>query len=61
MEELEQAIAGLEKDISRLEEELTLPEVYQDYQACLQRQSQLEQARSSLEVNLEEWLELAGE
>jgi ATP-binding cassette subfamily F protein 3 len=61
LEELEQAIAGLEKDISRLEEELTLPEVYQDYQACLQRQSQLEQARSSLEVNLEEWLELAGE
>ena len=61
LQELEQAIAGLEETISRLEEELTLPEIYQDYQACLERQNQLEQARSSLDVHLEKWLELAGD
>jgi ATP-binding cassette subfamily F protein 3 len=61
LEELEQAIAGLEQSISRLEEELTLPEVYKDYQACLQRQNQLEQDRSSLQAHLEKWLALAEE
>ena len=61
LQELEPAIADLEETISRLEEELTLPEIYQDYQACLERQNQLEQARSSLDGHLEKWLVLAGD
>jgi ATP-binding cassette subfamily F protein 3 len=61
LKELEETIAGLEDAIARLEGELALPEVYQDYQACLERQNQLEQARSSLDVHLEKWLELAGD
>lgn len=58
IEELEQAIAGLEERITRLEEELYLPEVYQDYQACRARQDELEQARAALQDHMEEWLAL---
>lgn len=59
VEELEQAIACLEEQISRLEEELYSPEVYQDYQACQQRQGELEQARAALQDHMEEWLTLS--
>jgi len=58
VEELEQAIADLEGIISRLEEELFLPEVYQDYVACQERQSKLEEARSQLHEHMEKWLAL---
>jgi ATP-binding cassette subfamily F protein 3 len=58
VEELEQAIATLEEDISRLEAELFLPEVYQDYQACQKRQAELEEARRQLNDHMEKWLAL---
>jgi ATP-binding cassette subfamily F protein 3 len=56
--ELEQAIADLEETISRLEAELFLPEVYQDYLACQKRQGELEEARSQLHDHMEKWLSL---
>jgi len=58
VEELEQAIADLEGVISRLEAELFLPEVYQDYQACQQRQGKLEETRKQLHDHMEKWLSL---
>lgn len=61
VEELEQAIADLEGKISRLEAELFLPEVYQDYVACQKRQGELEDARSQLHDHMEKWLGLVEE
>lgn len=58
VEDLEQAIANLEGNISRLEAELFLPEVYQDYQACRQRQEEIEEARRQLNDHMEKWLSL---
>ncbi len=58
VEELEQSIEDLEGTISRLEAELFLPEVYQDYQACQKRQSELEEARRQLNDHMEKWLSL---
>lgn len=58
VEDLEQAIAGLEGVISRLEAELLEPEVYHDYQACLKRQTELEEARRQLHGHMEKWLSL---
>jgi len=59
LEDLEQAIAGFEGTISRLEAELFQPEVYQDYQACQQRQDELEEARRQLHGHMEKWLSLS--
>jgi ATP-binding cassette subfamily F protein 3 len=58
VEELEQSVAGLEELIARLEAELFQPEVYQDYQACQQRQGELEEARRQLYEQMEKWLSL---
>lgn len=58
LEDLEQAIAGFEGTISRLEAELFQPEVYQDYQACRQRQGELEEARRQLHNHMEKWLSM---
>jgi ATP-binding cassette subfamily F protein 3 len=58
VEDLEQAIANLENNISRLEAELFLPEVYQDYQACQKRQIELEETRRQLNDHMEKWLNL---
>jgi len=55
---LEQSIASQEELIARLEKELEQPEVYQDYQACQQRQSEMERARAVLQDNMEKWLAL---
>jgi len=41
-----------------LEAELFQPEVYQDYQVCLKRQGELEEARRQLHDHMEKWLEL---
>ncbi|MCG9966835.1 ABC-F family ATP-binding cassette domain-containing protein [Pelotomaculum terephthalicicum JT] len=55
---LEQSIADQESLIVRLEKELEQPEVYLDYQACQQRQSELEKVRAVLQDNMEKWLAL---
>lgn len=55
---LEQSITNQEELISRLEKELEQPEVYQDYHACQQRQSELEQLRAVLHDHMEKWLAL---
>jgi ATP-binding cassette subfamily F protein 3 len=58
LEGLEQAIEGCENTISRLEAELFQPEVYQDYQACQQRQGELEETRRQLHNHMEKWLSM---
>lgn len=58
VEELEQAIANLEEDISRLEAELFQPEVYMDHQVYRKRQAELEEARNQLNIHMEKWLNL---
>ncbi|MBP2000676.1 ATP-binding cassette subfamily F protein 3 [Paenibacillus shirakamiensis] len=61
IEQLEAQIAQLELDINRLENELTLPEVYQDYMAVQERQTAMTEAKHQLEIVFSEWEQLADE
>ncbi|MGG6310616.1 ABC-F family ATP-binding cassette domain-containing protein [Paenibacillus macerans] len=59
LEQLEELISGLEDDIARLENELTLPEVYQDYAAIQERQTVIDRHKAQLSEAYEEWESLA--
>lgn len=59
LEQLEELISGLENDIANLENELTLPEVYQDYTAIQERQSAIDRQKAQLSAAYEEWEALA--
>lgn len=59
MEQLEQTIAELEETISALEAELMEPEVYQNYEALQQRQSEIDKHKAELAAAYEEWESLA--
>lgn len=59
MEQLEETIAELEGEIERLEHELTLPDVYQDYTAIQQRQTIIDEHKAQLVAMYEEWESLA--
>lgn len=59
LEQLEQLIADTEDNISALEAELTLPEVYQDYMAVQERQQAIEQHKQQLTETYAEWETLA--
>ncbi|WP_046213091.1 ABC-F family ATP-binding cassette domain-containing protein [Paenibacillus wulumuqiensis] len=61
LEQLEVDIAGWEERISELEEQLTLPEVYQDYEAVQSRQEEIARHQQALEEAYEEWETLAAE
>ncbi|WP_458119761.1 ABC-F family ATP-binding cassette domain-containing protein [Paenibacillus sp. Z6-24] len=61
LEQLEVDIAGWEERISELEEQLTLPEVYQDYEAVQSRQEEIARHQQALEEAYEEWENLAAE
>lgn len=61
MEQLEEMISGLEDEIARLEAELTLPEVYQDYTAVQERQDGIDRRKEQLSTAYEEWESLAEE
>lgn len=61
MEQLEQTIAELEEAISALEAELMDPEVYQNYEALQQRQSEIDKHKADLAAAYEEWESLAEE
>ena len=58
---LEKTIAALEERLTQLSQELEQPEINQDYQACQQRQQEMDQARAQLEESLEKWLTLLEE
>jgi len=60
-EQLEKDIADWEERISELEQQLTLPEVYQDYEAVQKHQEEIAQLQQSLEEAYEEWETLAAE
>ena len=59
-EELEELISAAEKSISHLENQLFLPEVYNDYKTYQQTNTELEKLQAELEAYMEEWLELTG-
>lgn len=59
MEQLEELITNLEDEIAALEAELTLPEVYQDYTAIQQRQTEIDSKKAQLAATYEEWEALA--
>ncbi|RCX20505.1 ATP-binding cassette subfamily F protein 3 [Fontibacillus phaseoli] len=61
LEQLEEVISRLEREISSLEAELMLPEVYQDYTALQERQSVIDKNKSELTSAYEEWESLAEE
>lgn len=61
LEQLEQEIAEHEDRIAVLEQELTEPDVYQDYEAVQTRQQQIAQHQQALEQAYEEWETLAAE
>lgn len=59
MEEVEQRIEELEELIGRNEQQLCLPDVYQDHEKVLKINIQIEEAKSELDSLMEEWAELA--
>lgn len=61
IEQLEQLIAKLESDITEIELELTLPEVYQDYVKIQERQAVIDNNKEQLAAAYEEWESLAAE
>ncbi|MDP4098920.1 ATP-binding cassette domain-containing protein [Paenibacillus sp. P96] len=61
LETLEQRITELEEAIGSLEEQMTLPEVYQDYTALQEIQTQLDQHKQELAEVYASWEELMEE
>lgn len=61
MEQLETLIAELESSVAALELELTLPEIYEDYMAIQERQTQIDTHKTQLAAAYEEWETLAAE
>jgi len=59
-EELEELITATEERILFLEEQLYLPEVYNDHEAYRQKSSELGELRAALEEYMLEWVELTG-
>ncbi|WP_048600887.1 ABC-F family ATP-binding cassette domain-containing protein [Rubeoparvulum massiliense] len=59
--ELEGLIEVQEQQIKEIEEELCLPEVYQDHVASEERLTQLKELREQIDAWYEEWEELQGE
>ncbi len=59
VKELERLIESSEQEIAALEQELTLPEVYQDYQRMNEKCAALEEKKQFHAQCLEEWAELA--
>lgn len=59
VKELERLIESSEQEIAALEQEMTLPEVYQDYQLMNEKCAALEQKKQFHSDCLEEWAELA--
>ncbi|KAF1084883.1 putative ABC transporter ATP-binding protein YheS [Sporotomaculum syntrophicum] len=59
-EELEALITAAEESIGHLENQLYLPEVYNDHETYRQTSSELEKLRAELEAYMEEWVELTG-
>ncbi|GAB6926977.1 ABC-F family ATP-binding cassette domain-containing protein [Paenibacillus sp. JCM 10914] len=55
LETLEEQIQTLELHISEIENEMTLPEIFQDYMALQERQQSLDQKRKQLEQIFGEW------
>ena len=60
IEQLEQAISEMETEISELEAELLKPEVYNDYIAAQNVNSELEQRKEKLDQLYAEWEELSS-
>ncbi|WP_322923168.1 ABC-F family ATP-binding cassette domain-containing protein [Paenibacillus campi] len=61
LEQLESEIATREARIAELEQELTLPDIYQDYAAVQTRQAEIATNQQALEQAYEEWESLAAE
>lgn len=59
VKELERLIESSEQEIAALEQEMTLPEVYQDYQRMNEKCADLETKKQFHAQCLEEWAELA--
>jgi len=57
--ELEQLIEKSESEVSALEQELTLPEVYQDYKRMEEVCAKLEEAKQLYSDSFDEWAELS--
>ena len=58
IKELETEIEYLEQSISRLEEEISTPEIAADYELCAEKCRELEEKKQILDNKLEEWAEL---
>lgn len=59
--DLEENIARLEEAISEIEHEMTKPEVYQDYLALQEHESDLKDKKQQLADLFSEWEQLADE
>ena len=59
IKELENLIAEAEQKAAELEEAITLPEVFSDYELMQKKCSELEETKNALEEYFEEWAELS--
>ncbi len=61
LKETEARIAGLEEQIRQLEEEIALPQVYENYLLMGEKCKELDEAKQSLSLVMEEWVSLSEE
>ena len=59
-EALEEAISGLEEEISQIQEEMARPAVMTDHVKLAKLSEKLEERQAELDKNYDEWLELQG-
>ncbi len=59
LKETETRIAGLEEEIRRLEEEISLPKIYENYLLMGEKCRELDEAKQHLSLVMEEWVQLS--
>ena len=59
LKDLETRIAEKESQIQQLEQEITLPEVYENYILMGEKCKELEEKRQNLSLIMEEWVQLS--
>ena len=59
LKDLETRIAEKESQIQQLEQEITLPEIYENYILMGEKCKELEEKRQNLSLIMEEWVQLS--
>ncbi|MDD5920219.1 MAG: ABC transporter, partial [Oscillospiraceae bacterium] len=57
IKDLESRIAEIEEQIQQLEQEISLPEIYENYVLMGEKCNELDQAKQTLALVMEEWVQ----